>query len=114
MSMAIDRLDASHPFWEMRRLTAVHIYQNITKHKYKEVISRRWNTLTRNDVLLDLALQECSHVTESQDVDEMVDSYHKTITTTLDIHCPIKRRKVRTDNCFPMTSLIDKPKKARK
>ena len=56
---------------------------------------------------------EWSHVTESQNVDEMVDSYHKTITTTLDIQCPIKRRTVRTDNCFTMMSLIDKPKKAR-
>ena len=92
----------------------VHLpLQNITKHKYKVMISRGWNTRTRNDILLDLALQEWSHASEIQDVYEMVDRYHKTITTILDGHCPIKRRKVRTDNSFTMTTLIDKLKKAR-
>ena len=87
--------------------------QNIIKQKYKEVFCRQWNIQRKTDVLLDIARQDWAQVIDISDLDDMVEQYHTTINNILDEHCPKKRKKVRVDNSFFMSPLIEKIKKAR-
>ena len=82
--------------------------QNIAKKRYKEVYVRQCKSDTRTRVLLDIATHDWTHITVSDNLDDMVDNYYSAIESILDLHCPLKRKKVRVDNSFVMTPLIEK------
>ena len=51
-------------------------------------------------------------MTDINDLDDMGEQHQTTIHNILDEHCPKKRRKVRVDNSFFMSPLIEKIKTA--
>ena len=59
-------------------------------------------------VLLDIATHDWTDITVSDNSDQMVDNYCSAIDSILDLHCPLKRKKVRVDNSFVMTPSIEK------
>ena len=85
---------------------------NITKQRVA-VIRRKYDTASKNAAIVDIIQQDWEHVINSTSVDEMVENYQNTIKSVLDTHCPLVQKKVRADNPFFVTPLLDKITKAR-